>query len=425
MQADLHRPSQSRAFIRSSIPPTLVDALVLTTIALLIRTAWHFLAPMPDWPDTWTYLASGTSLLSSGTVASTRVMPGYPLMLGLFGYTGIIWVQLVLSAATVGIIVILAQTLWMSRVAGLISGVLAAGYPVLVFYANMRLTETTFIFFLCAGFLAFYRGYFLVGSILLVLSILIRPAIELVAPVLIVAFCVSRHEWRSVLPRLTVFALVYGTLMSPWWLHNYHQYGSFVRLHLGDGIVMLLENNWLYDEVGIDLQKLEPVFDWFKELDTPMERNSARKAAAWAYIVEDPVRWLNHSVDRFRRFWSPSRGYINMAAVLTTIPLFATAAAALWHFASRAFLVRFGPIVLVMAYMMLVHSAFHALPRYRLPLEGFLIILSAGWLQVYLQPIATTGGKLFDVFRARSRRASRMLHRPVGWSDSRTARDAH
>jgi hypothetical protein len=360
-------------------------ALILAVLAFALRAAWYLLIPLPDWPDTWVYLESGKSLLESGVAASKRVMPGYPLLIALAGYHGVIWVQIALSAATVGLIVLLAQTLWQSRLAGIVSGIIAAGYPVLIFYANMRLTETTTVFLLLAAFLACYRGHFLVGSGLLVLSILVRPTIDFIAPLLVVLFCVARGEvGRIIASRLLLYGAVYVAMMTPWWLHNYAQYGTFVRLNLGDGIFMLLENNPLYDKVGLHFGDLAPVFEKFRDVESPVELNEARKVAAWAHIVENPTNWLTHSLDRLRRFWSPTRGYIDTAAAATAVPVMLAAALAIWRFGSVAFLVRFGPILLLIVYLTLVHSAFHALPRYRMPLEGFLIVLAGGWLSLQL-----------------------------------------
>ena len=31
--------------------------------------------------------------------------------------------------------------------------------------------------------------------------------------------------------------------MTPWWVHQYEKYGEFVRLNLGDGIVLFSGNN--------------------------------------------------------------------------------------------------------------------------------------------------------------------------------------
>src|SRR5690606_30882552 len=143
-----------------------------------------------------------------------------------------------------------------------------------------RLTETANIFVLCACFLCLFNHRTLAGIVLLVISILIRPALDLLAPVLVaaVAIIVHRHGMASAIRRVGGNALVFVVLMSPLRVHNYAKYGEFVRLNLGDGLVLYSRNNPLNRRgggvstgtEGTDLDRTP-----FNHITDPVELNRA------------------------------------------------------------------------------------------------------------------------------------------------------
>lgn len=237
--------------------------------ALAVRLGWQMQGTPADWPDTAHYLASAASLFDSGRMSSERYMPLYPVLLHVAG-PHLLMVQAVLSALTAALAAVLAARLFASRLAGLLAGLLVVADPLLIFYANMRLTETLFTFLLLAALLALHLRVWLLGAVLLVLAILTRPALDYLAPLLMLAFLFSARESLALTGRrLALYALVYAVLMAPWWYHNYRAYGQFVRLDLGDGIVMQLENNELFDRFGLDFTALAPAYERFAELKGP------------------------------------------------------------------------------------------------------------------------------------------------------------
>jgi len=359
-------------------------------LALLARLAWQLAVGTPtDWPDTALYIADGNGLFAAGRAVSDRYMPLYPVLIHLTGPDGVLWLQAVLSALTAVLVALLAFQLSGSAAAAAIGGLFAAVNPVLIFYAHMRLTETVFALLLTGALAAFYGRRWGAGSVLLVLGILTRPAVDLIAPLLVLAFCVVHGEWRwrPMVRRLGLYAAVYAGLMAPWWLHNIQAYGSFVRLDLGDGIVMRLENNPLFDRVGLDFPALGPVTGEFDHLG-PVAANAARKAAALAYIAAQPAHYLERCLERFARFWTPvpgsAKAAVNLLAAAAILPVFLGAFVALARADGRQWR-RLLPILLIVLYLTAVHSAFHALPRYRLPLDPLLMAVAAGWYATLLE----------------------------------------
>src|SRR4051794_29453578 len=305
-------------------------AAATVLVALVLRTVWHLAVPVTDWPDTAIYAATGQALLQSGRMSSPIYMPGYPLLLALAGPDGVIRVQIVLSALTAGLVQILALTLFGRRAAAMAAGAIAAVYPLLIFYAAMRLSETVFIFLLTAAVVAGLRRHAVSAAALLVLAILVRPTIDFVAPLVMLSFFLPAQGWPAprwwpALRPLAIYAVVYGVLMTPWWLHNHAAYGRWVRLNLGDGIVMVLENNPVFERVGLDFTALAPAWAPFDGIKDPAARNDAMKSAAWAYIAADPLRYLAGCLDRLARFWSPTplspKPAVNLLGFATTFPV--------------------------------------------------------------------------------------------------------
>ena len=362
----------------------LVDLSVLIAFALVLRVAWHWFAANRDWPDTSVYLSTGQSLLQTGLMTTDVYMPLYPLLLAGLGYNAILWPQLIASALTVACLYLLSRELFSSRQAAILAGIMGGVYPLLIFYANMRLTETFYIALTVFAFWLFYKGRFLGGSILLVLSILVRPSVDVIAPILVITFCSARREASLAIigKRLAIYGAVYITFMAPWWWHNFIYYGSFVQLNLGAGPTFIVENNPLFDQFGLDFDALAPAWRQFDNISDPLARYHAMTGAAWDYIKSDPAHWLRRCVERFFRFWNPSPGsdstLVNVVAVASTVPVILGALLQVAR-SGRQDLFRLAPILLLIAFLTALHSAVHGLPRYRLPLDPFLIVLAGAF----------------------------------------------
>ena len=277
----------------SSLKNTALFAVLL--LALALRVGWALHGPRSDALDTKAYLASAKSLFTTGQMSSELYMPLYPILLQLSG-SGILAIQIVLSVLSVAMVYWLAQRLWSSFMAGLIAALLCAVHPMLIYYANLRLTETTYIFLVLFSLVLLYRQQFLATSITLVAATLVRPSLDLVAPLMIGAAAYAiRRSWGDVARGLGTYAVVYLMLMMPWWLHNYKFYdGQFVRLDMADGVTMVLENNISFENGNPD-----DIWSTFRESDF-VSRNNAMKRAAVLYIIDRPSHWLMGSVDKGR-----------------------------------------------------------------------------------------------------------------------------
>lgn len=365
-----------------------LQALLVALIALLLRLAFDArLAPYP-FPDSSAYLAAGKDLLQSGRMSSNIRMPLYPLLLAWVGDNHIILVQAVLSAATALIVYYLSREIFRSNIAASLAGLLAACDPVEAFYANQRLSETLFTFLLALSLLLFYRRKCLAGSVVFILSLLTRPTFDLLAIPLIVVFIwinESALSIRRAAGRIAIYLAAYVILMSPWWWHNYEKYGRFVRLDLGDGIIVRLEQSPQFAKYGFDWPKLIPITSAMDNVKDPVRRDALLRHAAIDYIRAHPLRYVKLCIFRFGRFWSPvidqDENFVpekpRAAAFAMTVLLYVLCLLTLASIRAPA-LRKLFPLLLVIAYLTAIHTLLHALPRYRVPIEPLLCVLASG-----------------------------------------------
>lgn len=361
----------------------------IVVIGLIARLITLGLLPDQDFPDARVYAESGRSLATSGIMSSPIYMPLYPLWTWIWGGAwGVRLGDVLLSSITIALIYRLSVTLFQDRAAALVAAAAAAIYPHFLFYAVSGLTETAFTFLLWGAFLSLYQGRYVAGSVFLVLGILVRPAIDLLAPALVFLFAMVTHRapLRAALFRVGQYALVYVVLMGPWWAHNYAKYGEFVRLNPGDGIPFYSGNNPMNRSGGgVAGQAKESDMDLapFYAIKDPIERNAALKEAAWTFIRENPGRFLELAGVKFVRFWRlwPYAGEYEKPSIIATSVLSYGSFLVL----SLVFLVRDGhrhlrvltPVLVLAAYLTAVHMVTIGSIRYRFPLEPALLILGS------------------------------------------------
>jgi acetyltransferase-like isoleucine patch superfamily enzyme len=160
--------------------------------------------------------------------------------------------QVMLSVITVALLFLLAEEL-VGRDAAFLAAGLTTIHPDLIVYTNLLLTETLFIFLLCAAMLVWVRTirrptvprWAMTGD-LLGLAALTRPLAQLLV-VLVVA--VTIVLWRSA-PRpryqvkmLAACLLAFLVTIAPWTLRNHLVFDRLVPITTGSGIALWVGTN--------------------------------------------------------------------------------------------------------------------------------------------------------------------------------------
>jgi hypothetical protein len=363
---------------------THVFLFTILAAGLVLRLAAAVLLPEQNFPDAVLYREQARQLWQHFTFDDPYRMPLHQILMALTGPGwGSLILDILLSTAAIWLSFQLSLAVFDNVITALVTALATAVYPFFIFYAVVGLTETLFITLLLAAYVCWYRGWFAAAAVCAVLSILTRPTFDLLAPVLVIYFSLFIHRlsYGATAKRVASYAAVYVLLMSPWWIHNYHAYGTFVRLHFGANLTLYGSNNPHNPSGGVsdahhDLSEFEKIPD-------PIARDRAYRDAALKYITEDPVRFIKLAglkFTRFWRFWPSAEEYRTplyvVGSIISFVPVLVLAIVYLIFFSSGNF-VRIFPLLLFIGYLTAVHMVMAGSIRYRLPLEPFLIVLAA------------------------------------------------
>jgi len=366
------------------VTPCLASILAL---AFALRLAAGIVLPdqSATLGDITAYREAGRALWSTGQIGTPFHMPLYPALIAVWGPGCIqLLLDIAISTATVWLIFELANAIFGDPRVALLAAAGTAIYPYLIFYSVVGLTESLFIALVIAAYVCWYRGMNAVAAVCSALAILTRPIFDPIAPILAAYFAlfVQRKSVAGTIRSLMLYAVIYCVILSPWWLHNYKAYGTFVRLNLGGGLALLSGNNPSNQTGGIDTKLIDSILK-FKGIENPVERDKAMGAYAWNYIKSDPRHFLQQAVLKFERFWLPwphSEGYrspIFLLLALLSFPLVVLMAVVFVVWRGYAHWRQIMPTVLFVGYLTAIHMVFPGSIRYRLPLEPLLIILAA------------------------------------------------
>jgi len=359
---------------------------IILALAIVLRIAAALLLPDQSalLPDALMYRASAAQFALHWRSASLYQMPLYSLLIAVTGPgVGQLAADIMLSTASVGLVYLITLEIFSDRIAALFAGAGAACYPPLIYFAVVGLSETLYITLVLTAFLLWYRGQFTAAAVPAAMAVLTRPVFDLFAPLLVLVFAILVHRlsWWQALQRLGIYVTIYSALMTPWWLHNYSLYGSFVRLTLGGGTILYAGNNPLNrsggGNVGVDYDT-----NAFDKIANPVERDAALRDAAVAYIIDNPKRVLELAALKFIRLWRPwpanagyQSGSVIFISVATFVPLLILCLLGLLQMLGGKAR-HLAPIGLLIAGTTAVSMILIGTIRYRLPLEPFLIMIA-------------------------------------------------
>lgn len=369
--------------------------LGILVLALALRVAAAVLIPDQSQTlvDAISYRASAAQLLKDWQMNDPYQMPLYPLLIAITGPGAAqLGADIALSVMSVWLVYALTDTLFADPYARTFAAAAAACYPPLIFFAVVGLSETLYITLVLTAFLCWYRGWFSTAAAFAVLAVLTRPVFDLFAPLLVLLFALVVHRLpvAKALKNLGIYGLIYGALMTPWWINNEKTYGSFVRLTPGMGVALYAGNNPLNHSGGGNGGGADYDLGAFANITDPIERDRTMRNAAVEYIVHNPKRFLELAGLKFLRMWRITpvneayRGIGTIiVSVMSFVPLLLLAGFGL--VVTRQNLRQLSPIVLFAVGYTAVHMVFVGTIRYRLPLEPFLIIFAAAGLSRLLK----------------------------------------
>ena len=365
-------------------------AILIT--ALIVRLVFMWVYPDQNFPDSRAYITMGNEIFSGSLVTNNIYMPLYPIWVKITG-GGVIYIlmEILISVASVGLIFFLSLVIFKDTTSALLSTIIATFYPHFLFYSVSGLTEVFYTFLLLLSFLNFYKKKYALAIIVLILTLLVKPTLDIFNPILIILFVgiVHKSGYKKIIKYLSIYGIMYVILLLPWWAHQYEKYGEFVRFNLADGIVLYSGNNPLNTSgggVGRASGDSDMDLNLFIQIKNPIQRNDAMRDAAVTYIIKNPYNFIKMSGVKFMRFWRLwpyteyyQQWYVIAASLLSYGLVLFLSIGFVFHNAKKYFR-EVIPIFALIGYLTLVHMVTIGSIRYRFPLEPFLIIFASYFL---------------------------------------------
>lgn len=385
--------SKSRAIGKNS--PFFI--LVIFLAALLARVAiiYHDINNIPRDIDGYDELATnvlgGKGFVRGGKPTSFHE-PFYPFFLAgiyyVFGhnYLAVQIIQCLLGAIMCIIIYSIAGMLFNQQVA-FVSATIAAFYPAFIKSTEKLMTESLFIFLLA---LAIYflvrqsRKYSFIN--LIFLGIILGIAALTRSVVLFLPFFIMLLSRKVLSSRdcymkkhiLTNSILVLSFILTifPWTLRNWRIHHSFVPIVTKTGIGFYTsytpKNGKLYGFIADDrvTQKADL-------LSSEVEQSKFLSREAWKSIRSNPLRIFKLEILKGIYFWSLFDWEIIGEGVYNFMYGFIIPFFIYGIFVNRARFKELLTIYLIISYFFLLALFTYGSPRFRLPIEPYIIIISS------------------------------------------------
>ena len=261
--------------------------------------------------------------------------PLYPLLISFLkwpglGVQGIIFFQILVSAATCLMVIILTYKLQESWKPAYLAGAIVAFDIPSIVYSNSLLTETVFTFLLILSLL-FLVIYFkepekisslLISGTLMGLSILCRPiSVFLPLFILFLFFIFPKRPKIYLLKRASLYLTLCFVVVSPWLVRNQFVFGTPILTTMGYNNILHYRAAGVYAfKQGIPLsesqdllsKKVKSEFQGDKELE-PIKYKKFEAKIGTSIILENlPTYIRNHILSTFNMLFKPLRSTIDL-----------------------------------------------------------------------------------------------------------------
>lgn len=327
-----------------------------------------------------------------------RRAPVYPCFLAInqvmFGNSlaAVRMVHALLGAVTCLLIYRLGITVF-NRAVGTVAGAISALYYPLILQTGYLIPEVLFTFLLTASFLFLARfqntGEYLIlfiGALVLAISALCKSVILPFVVILLawIPFVSGKAPLKWIKSWVCVL-LAMMIVVLPWTARNFRIYKTFIPVTVDAGRTLYYGNNpratggtggW--SKLGLDQFAPDGIGDVRTvESDRRMGRLACR------YMVMHPGRTsvlaFRKLINMWRPYFADARMINKITMCLTYIPVMIMAFVGLLAFERRDW-ARYSLVLLLLVYYVGIHMVTLSVIRYRYPVMGFIIVLSASGL---------------------------------------------
>lgn len=376
--------------------------ILIFFVAFSIRLNFAFTHASPLSGDEPTYESIGNSLsLGQGYTLNGQLTagksPGYPLFIAgvyaLFGhdFVAIRIAQAVVDAMMCAVIYLIASKLF-NRKIGCLAGILSAVHYFFLSSIQLLRPDTIQMFFIVLSVLYWIKwresflkrdialmGLFSSASIMLKANAIFLP-LSFISIELFNFLKTKRHQTNIFMIHLLVFILAVSLLIAPWIVRNYKVFHSLIFFSTEVGSALYASYNPPEGKKFGLAPKDSVIAEAFK-MQSEVDQNKFLILKSKEYISTHKKQVIQLLPLKVLFFWSlfdwetlsdDGEGVYNFATAFI-LPFTILGLVIL-----RRDLWRLTPIILPIIYFFLfIGLVFQGLPRYRLPIEPFLIIFAA------------------------------------------------
>ena len=371
--------------------------LFIFLLAFSIRAVYVINNPRDIEGDEKTYdrlaigLMAQEGYVSPEGIPTSHRPPLYPALLAflymLFGYNHFVIriIQTIFGSFTVCLFYLIAEKIF-NKPTALLAGIISSFYMISVFYTNFLLTETFFTFLLALIIFAIISiekpgllGFSALGLLCGFLTLLRTTGFFMPLIACIALWLKMKKEYpflKKIAPSFITLLVCFGFVLLPWTVRNYRAHKKFVCVSTNGGLNMYQAIRPRDGKI-FELGPKDEVAQIANTISNEQERSDFYFRAALAAYREDPPRALKLAVMRFLFFWNVIDWNVTDGNVINYHYIFIMPFAilgAIFSFKNRKEILILPLVVLYFTSLVLVFQGF---ARFRVPIDGYLIILGA------------------------------------------------
>ena len=385
--------------------------ITLILISIVIKVGLYLFYDIPQPPDARKYInildhyrekhGLETNLeLNLSIILISPYMKLYPTFLYLTGATLASIIQIILSSITIFFIFKITEIVTAKLSVSIIASILFCFNPFLTYYSLLMQYETMFLFFFLWAIYNLLTNRIYISYFIFIITIFINPVVEI--GIILFIFLSSIIYFNNSLSKsfknVIIFLIIYGVFSLSNIIHNYNALGMFERFYVHS--ILPLENNKVYAEHGLDFEKIHNYFEPIVEKNCP--ENEIQKNDIIYQLIDKRLcqnKTLNkHAIDyiknpdnysqliknffsRAQRLFSfypydTEEFHVKVISSIYYSILYLFTLLFFFNFKSLK-IKEFYPIFIILISSFGVYLLLHAVFRYRVPFDNFLIILAS------------------------------------------------
>lgn len=195
--------------------------------------------------------------LSFQLILTAPYMKIYPSFIYFFGKNFTVACQIIMSSIGIYLIFEISKLLTKDIFASSIAAILFFSNPFLTYYSLILQYETFFIFFLLSSIFLFLKKLKKISYLFLLITIFINPVIEIgiLLFIFFTSLLVLKYSFKESLKNSLIFLLLYAFFLTLNIYNNYKIFGVYERFYINS--VAAYEYNEAYEKFGLNHEKIE------------------------------------------------------------------------------------------------------------------------------------------------------------------------